>query len=101
LAAEEAEASQSSEPADDTATATPPREEIQAALNTLKPAWALQAKESKAARTVLESCIAKRKAGSVSDCDIEQADFDAKRVPAIMLRDEIGRYESMLAKSSQ
>jgi hypothetical protein len=79
----------------------PPREQIQAALDTLKPAWSLQVKQSVAARTVLESCIAMRGAVEAGNCELEQADFDAKRVPAITLRNEIARLESMLVNATR
>lgn len=76
-----------------------PREQIQAALDMLKPAWSLHAKESLEARGVLERCITQQ--GAAGQCEVERADYDAKRMPAITLRNEVARLESMLAKASQ
>lgn len=87
---------------EDTATSTqPPREQIQAALNSLTPAWTAQAQQSVAARQVLESCIAQQGTVETGHCQAERAEYDAKRQPAITLRDEITRLESMLANSAR
>lgn len=82
-----------------TGSELPPREQIQAALDTLKPVWSLQAKQSVEARGALERCLAKQRADS--QCDVERADYDAKRVPAITLRDEVARLQSMLEKATR
>lgn len=82
-------------------SALPPKEQIQAALESLTPVYNTQTQQSVAARQVLESCIAQQGAVDAGHCQAEKADFDAKRAPAISLRAEITRLESMLANSSQ
>lgn len=84
-----------------TAAAQPPKEQIQAALDSLMPVYNTQSQQSVAARQVLESCVAQQGTVETGHCQSEKADFDAKRMPAITLRAEITRLETMLSNSAQ
>lgn len=79
--------------------AQPPKEQIQAALDSLIPVWNTQTQQSVAARRVLESCLTRQGTVETGHCQAELADYNAKRLPAITLRDEITRLESMLANT--
>ena len=84
-----------------TQSGQPPKEQIQAALDSLMPVYNTQSQQSVAARQVLESCVAQQGTVEAGHCQAEKADFDAKRVPAITLRTEITRLETLLANSAQ
>lgn len=81
--------------------AQPPKEQIQAALDSLMPIYNTKSQQSVTARQVLENCIAQQGTVESGHCQVEKADFDAKRMPAITLRAEITRLETMLANSAQ
>jgi len=76
-------------------------QKIQATLNALKPAWEAQVQLSIAARTTLQRCIAQQGPLETGYCQAERTDYDAKRHPAIALRDEISRLESQLASAGR
>lgn len=84
-----------------TTVGQPPKEQIQAALDSLMPVYNTQSQQSVAARQVLESCVAQQGTVETGHCQAEKADFDAKRMPAITLRAEITRLETMLGNSAQ
>jgi hypothetical protein len=75
------------------------KQEIQTALATLKPLWNEQTAQSVAAREVLEKCAAKHGGIQSPKCVAEKEDFDGKRLPAIVLREEVSRLETMLANT--
>ncbi|WP_445234244.1 TrbM/KikA/MpfK family conjugal transfer protein [Duganella rhizosphaerae] len=96
---DQAEQGEAGDPQSGAATAQPPKEQIKAALDSLTPLYDAQAQQSVAARQVLESCIAQQGAIETGHCQAEKADFDAKRAPAITLRAEITRLETMLGSA--
>lgn len=71
-------------------------EQIQAEIARLTPIWNEQTALSGAARNVVEECV--RNSGRVQDgyCSAEMADYDAKRLPAIAMREEIYRLQALL-----
>jgi hypothetical protein len=98
-AKEQAQQSEAGEQQTDADTAQPPKEQIQAALNSLTPVYNSQSQQSVAARQVLESCVAQQGTVETGHCQAEKTDFDAKRAPAIALRAEITRLETMLGSA--
>ena len=73
------------------------RAEIEARIAELIPIWKAQLVISNAAYKVVEDCVALN--GRVQDgfCLAEVADFDLRRAPAGITRDEIYRLEGLLA----
>lgn len=79
----------------------PPDDQIRAALDSLTPVYNSQQQQSASALRVLEKCVAQQGPLTSGACQAEKADFDAKRLPAITLRDEIARLEAMLPEGER
>jgi prephenate dehydratase len=78
------------------ALAASTKSDLETRLAALRPAWDAQTALSTSARTKLEQCV--QSTGRIEDgvCATEKADFDAQRLPAIAMRDEIERIEAQL-----
>ena len=72
------------------------KSDLETRLAALRPAWDAQTALSTSARVKLERCL--QGAGPVQGdvCATEKANFDAQRLPAITMRDEIERLEAQL-----
>jgi len=78
-----------------------PYDQIMAVLDSLTPFYNSQQQQSATALRVLEKCVAQQGSLASGACQAEKADFDAKRLPAITLRDEIARLEAMLPQNER
>lgn len=75
-------------------TGTP--DEMRAEIARLTPLWNAQTALSSAARLVVEKCVEVNGRVQDGNCAAEMADYDAKRLPAIALREEIYRLQRLV-----